>query len=313
MNLKVTFIFIIVAGANPRNACLMNSLVIRTASLAALATALCGRASAQERAFFITYDHQLEEPGNLEIAVNPVFGTQREAGDFLASWAEFEYGVKGWWTTEAYIDGQTTKRDSTVLTGVRWENRFRALMTEHKINPVLYVELERINEADKTLLEVVGHDLEADHAVPNGSARRVWKTEIETKLILSSNFRGWNVAGNVIAEKSLQGAPWEFGYALGVSRPLALAASPKPCSFCPENLTAGVEAYGGLGAVHALGLRDTSHYIAAVLAWNLPSGVTLRLSPTLGLNGNSHRLLLRFGVSREFSGLGRHRDGPPGG
>ena len=27
-------------------------------------------ASAQERAYFVTYDHYLEEPGNLEIAVS---------------------------------------------------------------------------------------------------------------------------------------------------------------------------------------------------------------------------------------------------
>jgi hypothetical protein len=30
----------------------------------------------------------------------------------------------------------------------------------------------------------------------------------------------------------------------------------------------------------------------------------LRLSPGFGLNDNSHRLLLRWGVSREFSGFG---------
>ena len=37
---------------------------------------------------------------------------------------------------------------------------------------------------------------------------------------------------------------------------------------------------------------------------NLPSDWTLRLSSGFGLNDNSHRLLLRWGVSREFSGFG---------
>ena len=46
-------------------------------------------------------------------------------------------------------------------------------------------------------------------------------------------------------------------------------------------------------------------YLAPVLAWNLPSGWTLRVSPGFGLNANSHRFLLRFGVSREFAGFGR--------
>jgi hypothetical protein len=274
-------------------------------SLLVLATVVSIEAQAQERPFFITYNHQMEEPDSLEIAVNPIFGTQRGGGAFLASWTELEYGLKGWWTTELYLDGQGTRNDSTVLTGVRWENRFRLERLEHHINPVLYVEYESLNEADKTLLEVVGHDVEADHAVPNDLARRVSKRELEIKLILSSNFKGFNLAENIIAEKNLANAPWEFGYALGLSRPLALAASPDPCSFCPENFVFGVEMFGGLGDAHGLGLKDTSHYIAPLMAWNLPSGVTLRVSPTFGLNGNSHRFLLRFGVSFEIPGLGR--------
>jgi hypothetical protein len=274
-------------------------------SLLVLATVVSIEAQAQERPFFITYNHQMEEPDSLEIAVNPIFGTQRGGGAFLASWTELEYGLKGWWTTELYLDGQGTRNDSTVLTGVRWENRFRLERLEHHINPVLYVEYESLNEADKTLLEVVGHDVEADHAVPNDLARRVSKRELEIKLILSSNFKGFNLAENIIAEKNLANAPWEFGYALGLSRPLALAASPDPCSFCPENFVFGVEMFGGLGDAHGLGLKDTSHYIAPLMAWNLPSGVTLRVSPTFGLNGNSHRFLFRFGVSFEIPGLGR--------
>jgi hypothetical protein len=274
-------------------------------SLLALASVRSLEVQAQERPFFITYNHQMEEPDSLEIAVNPVLGTQRGGGAFLAAWTELEYGVKGWWSTELYLDGQGTRSDSTLLTGIRWENRFRLERLEHRINPVLYVEFESLNEADKTLLEVVGHDVEADHAVANDQARRVSKREIEIKLLLSSNFKGWNVAENIIAEKNLANSPWEFGYALGISRPLALAASPDPCSLCSENFVLGVELFGGLGDAHGLGLKDTSHYIAPVVAWNLPSGVSLRVSPTFGLNGSSHRFLLRFGVSYEIPGLGR--------
>jgi hypothetical protein len=271
-----------------------------------LAMASCLEARAQERPFFITYNHHMEEPDSLEVAVNPVVGTQRSGGDFLGLWTEFEYGVKGWWTTEFYLDGQKTQHDGAIFTGFRWENRFRPLMGEHRINPVIYTEFESINEADKTLLEVVGHDVEADHAVPNSEARRIHKNEIETKLILSSSLEGWNISENVIAEKSLANAPWEFGYAIGVSRPLALAASTEPCSLCPENFTVGVEMFGGLGDGHALGFRDTSHYVAPVLSWDLPSGATLRVSPSFGLNGNSHRFLLRVGLSYEIPGFGRH-------
>jgi len=262
-------------------------------------------AQAQERPYFVTYDHQMEEPGSLGIALNPLLGTQREGPGFLASWAELEYGLNGWWTTELYLDGQTTRGDGTVLTGFRWEHRVRALKLEHRVNPVLYVELERLNEADKTLLEVVGHDVEGDHATPNADARRQWKTELETKLILSSNFKGWNVSENLIAEKNLLGGAWEFGYAVGIQRPLALAASPKPCNVCAENFSAGIEIFGGLGAVHALSFKETSHYLGPLLSLSLPDGWTLKVSPIFGLNGESHRFLLRFGASYEIPGFGR--------
>ncbi len=62
--------------------------------------------------------------------------------------------------------------------------------------------------------------------------------------------------------------------------------------------------YGGLGDRHSFGLHDTAHYLAPVLAWNLPSGWALRISPGFGLNDNSHQFLMRWGVSREITGFG---------
>jgi len=260
---------------------------------------------AQESPYFVTYDHYLEEPGSLEVEYFSTLGTQRGGNDFHAFWAEFEYGATAWWTTELYLDGQTTFNQSTLFTGFRLENRFRILQHEHFINPVLYLEYEQITDADKILKEIEGHDVEADNAVPNAEARQEHKHELETKLILSKTFKGWNVAQNTIVTKNISPSePWEFGYAIGASHPLALKARAQSCTLCPENFTAGVEMYGGLGDRHSFGLHATSHYLAPVVAWNLPSDWTLRLSPGFGLNDNSHRFLLRWGVSREFSGFG---------
>ena len=259
--------------------------------------------AAQENPYFVAYDHNLEEPGNLEIEYFSTFGTQRAGNDFHSFWTEFEYGVEAWWTTEFYLDAQTTFADSTLYSGFKWENRFRVLKREHPINPVLYAEFEDISGADKTLKEVVGHDVEADYGTPNALARADSAREIELKLILSSNTRGWNFSENIISEKNLSNQPWEFGYALAASRPLSLKASARRCSFCRQNFIVGAEMYGGLGDRHSFGLRDTSHYLAPVGGWNLPNGWTLRLSPGFGLNGNSHRFLLRWGVSREISGF----------
>jgi len=260
---------------------------------------------AGEGPYFVTYDHQMEEPGNLEISLDPVIGVPKEANGFVASTVEFEYGVKGWWTTEFYLDSQSTRRDSTLFTGWRWENRFRPLLGEHWINPVLYVEFEDINGADKAVKEVVGHDSEGDFAEANHEARREREREIETKLILSSNFKGWNVAENFIAEKNLANEPWEFGYAVGVSRPLGLEASPRACDFCRENFRAGVELFGGLGNWQSFGLKNTSHYLGPLISWELRNGTTIRFSPAFGLTGSSTRVLVRFGVSYELEGLGR--------
>ena len=259
---------------------------------------------AQESPYIVTYDHYLEEPGSLDVEYFSTFGTQRAGNDFHAFWVEFEYGVKAWWTTEVYLDGQSTFGDSTLFTGVRWENRFRLLKREHFVNPVLYIEYERKNGADKILKEVEGVDVESDFADSNAALRQEHSNELEFKLLLSTTYKGWNFALNPLAAKNLSNNPWEFGYAVGASRPLALKASPNRCAFCPENITAGVEMYGGLGDRYHLGLRNTSQYIAPVSAWNLPSGWTLRLSPGFGLNKNSHRFLLRWGVSHEFSGFG---------
>jgi len=261
-------------------------------------------ALAQERPYFVAYDHYLEEPGNLEIEYFSTYGTQRGGNNFLAFWTEFEYGATAWWTTEFYLDGQTTFHDSALFTGFRWENRLRLLEREHFINPVLYVEYENKNGADKILKEGEGHDLESGFLVSNAEARKEHIHEVELKLILSSTFKGWNFTENTLAAKNLSNSPWEFGYALGASRPLALKASAKRCSFCPQNFIGGVEMYGGLGDRHNFGLHDTAHYLAPVLAWNLPSGWTLRISPGFGLNDNSHRFLMRWGVSREISGFG---------
>jgi len=259
---------------------------------------------AQEPPYFVTYSHHLEEPGNLEIELNPDYGTQRGGNDYLASTMEFEYGVKGWWTSEFYLDGQSTFSDSTIFTGFRWENRFRPLMREHWINPLLYLEYENVDEADKTMIEVTGFDNQADYLPRNAVLRRETDREAEMKLVLSSDFKGWNVSENFITEKNLGHDPWEFGYAAGASRPLRLEATANECNFCLENFLAGVEFYGGLGTSWRLTTAGTSHYGAPVLGWQLPSGVTLRISPGFGLNGNSHPFILRWGVSYEFEGFG---------
>jgi hypothetical protein len=269
-------------------------------------------AKAQEPPYFVTYSHALEEPGNLEVEFKGTAASPKNVNAFGGGTLELEYGAKAWWTTELYLNGQTTPADGTVFTGFRIENRFRPLLGEHWFNPVAYVEYEDVNNADRSFLEVTGNDSVQDLLLTNAQGRSDVERELELKAIASSNAKGWNFSENFISEKNLrpsESEPWEFGYAVGASRPLALLAGAKACVFCREHLAAGAELYGGLGTTNQFGLQQTSHYVGPTLEWDLPNGPTIRFSPNFGLNDNSMGVLWRVGVSYEiqqaFRGLRR--------
>ncbi|HUI83888.1 MAG TPA: hypothetical protein VL240_06680 [Candidatus Binatia bacterium] len=278
----------------------MPALTGLAASLVLFILLFCpSQAHAQERPYFVLYSQEMEEPGNLEIETFNAAGNPKGGDGFLGSDVELEYGLKTWWTTEFYLDGQATANQSTIFTGFRWENRFRPWLGDHRINPVLYAEFEDTS-ADKTLREVVGHDGNDDMLEPNWLARMDHERELELKLILGSNVRGWNISENFITEKNLEDGPWEFGYALGVSRPLQLAASAHECVFCREKFQAGAEMYGGLGTTDGFGTSLTSHYLGPTLNWTAPNGLTIGISPQFGLNSYSIPFLFRFSVAYEI-------------
>jgi hypothetical protein len=256
-------------------------------------------ARAQEPPYFVTYSQALEEPGNLEIAQKGLAGSPKDSNTFYSSTLELEYGARAWWTTELYLQGQATAKDSAIFTGFRWENRFRVLPTEHWINPVLYLEYEDVNGADKSVLEVTGHDSIADFQGRNADSRGDISHTMEGKLILSSEPKGWDVSENWIMEKNMMGGAWEFGYALGASRPLALLGGSRERTFCRQNFGVGAEMYGGLATVHDFGLHDTSHYAGPTIVFNLPHGPTFGFSPQFGLSSNSAGVLWRVTASYE--------------
>lgn len=264
----------------------------------------CLLCRAQEAPYIVTYDHHLEEPGNLEIETFSTIGIPRSGQNaYIAPYMEFEYGVTGRWTSELYLEGQGTAGDSALFTGWRWENRFRPLKREHRINPVLYLEYENINEASRIQKEIVGAP---DLTTPNAKLRPIRDHELEAKLILSSNIHDWNIAGNFLTEKNLSRAEgFEFGYALGFSRPLASLASGESCRFCRENFIAGIEFYGGLGStVDGVGFRDSAHYVAPVVSWQVSENASIHFSPAVALNGLGSPVLIRFGYSYELRGFG---------
>jgi len=284
---------------------LLSSSASFSAGLLAVVLFGLSLAAAQERPYFVTYSQDMEEPGNLDIENFSVVGNPKGGDAFIGSDMELEYGMKAWWTSEFYVDGQATSNQSTIFTGFRWENRFRPWFGDHRVNPVLYAEFEDTS-ADKTLREIVGHDGAPDFLVPNWLARMDHERELELKLILGSDVHGWNFSENFITEKDFSDNFWEFGYALGVSRPLQLAANPQECVFCREKFQAGAEMYGGLGTTNGFGTTQTSHYLGPTINWTAPNGMTIGMSPQFGLNGYSVPFLFRFSMSYEIQDVFSH-------
>jgi hypothetical protein len=60
-------------------------------------------------------------------------------------------------------------------------------------------------------------------------------------------------------------------------------------------------------------MRDTSHYIAPLIGWQLPKGVRLSFSPGFGLTGTSLARVYRVGLAFEFEQIGGWFHGSQGG
>ena len=155
-----------------------------TFALILLTSAFAPTLHAQEKPYFVTYSQDLEEPGNLEIETKTALAQPEDSGRYGATAASLNTAFAPGGQRNSTSTAKP-RQDSTIFTGFRLENRVRPLMREHLINPVLYVEYENISGADKTLLEVVGHDGQSDLAVPNDEARQETQHEAELKLILS--------------------------------------------------------------------------------------------------------------------------------
>src|SRR5260370_1360681 len=68
-------------------ACLRASMVLGVLTLGV-------PAFAQEWPYFVTYSHDMEEPGNLEIAAKSAVGKPPAGNRFMGASLELEYGVK---------------------------------------------------------------------------------------------------------------------------------------------------------------------------------------------------------------------------
>jgi hypothetical protein len=261
-------------------------------------------AAAQGNPNFNVSDHHMIAGGTLDVTTQSTVGVPKPiAPASLGQLLELDYGVTGRWTSSFYLEG-AAQQGSIVFTGFRLENRLRPLRGEHWINPALAFEFANLNEATRTDLDLVGS---ADLTTASlGTQHRETKRKALGKLILSSGLGPWDVAENLTAEKNLDGANGvNFGYALGVHRPLATGPSSAACTFCRHSLSAGAEFFGELGSTERFGLVNTAHYLAPSLAWRVKGSSTLKFSPAFGLTQKSDRLLVRLSYDFAVEGFGR--------
>jgi hypothetical protein len=120
-------------------------------------------------------------------------------------------------------------------------HRYRPLMRNYFINPVLCVEFEDIHGTDRSFLQVVNHDSVADlHQYCRGAGRVATSLGVEAHPFQQhprlEYFREFHCGETTELSRS-----WGLGYALGFSRPLALQAESKSCVFCRENFVARLE------------------------------------------------------------------------
>ena len=159
---------------------------------------------AGEGPFFVTYSHQMEEPGNLEITTKNITGKPGDGNRFLGSALEFEYGLKGWWTTEVYLDGQATGSDSTIFSpataGRTVSDCCRANTGSTRS---CTWNLKTSTGLTRPCLKWSARTARTILPGRNSEARAEKQREIEAKLILGSYFKGWTIAENFIAEKNV--------------------------------------------------------------------------------------------------------------
>ena len=253
-----------------------------------------------EDPYFVTDHHHLPEAGNLAISNYSVLGTPKSGNGFLGSQMEFEYRIAKWWATQVQFDGQTTWNDSTIFTGYSWTNKFKLYPSNRWLNSAFVISWEDGNAADKSLAEIEGHGTEEDFALSNSVTKKIHEHEVEMKLIVSRDYKGWNFAWNFMTAKSLAAGPWKWGYSLGTNRPLSAADGNGHCVFCRRSMSAGLEFYGGLGDSSSFGPQRTPQYLGPEMSWKLSERAAVKAGPHFGLTPASQHVLMHFAVVYEI-------------
>lgn len=258
---------------------------------------------------FVLYNHHTEEKGETEVNLfYDVSTAANEDPSYNAQLAEIEYGVTDQWTTALYFSAQKTSGENYDIEGLRFENRVRLFDYGAFLNPVLYVEYERLRSTHKYIRIVVGR---TDAAEGEGEEEKERiENEFETKLILGHDFSDrFNVALNLVSEVEAREQNWEFGYVLGLNYALFKteeregSGRSKDVDWSLKEVELGAELYGGLGDSDrglTFEANQTAQYAGVNVKTEFANGFSFTVGGAAGLTRDAEDGLLRLSVGKEF-------------
>lgn len=265
------------------------------------------KAFAGNDGYFTTYNHHIEA-GEWELmfmndyTVPSTINRESGEGHYFSQMIELEYGVTDRFATELMIEGfEDLESGKSMFTGFRWENRFKLFKKETFFNPLVYMEYEHLQKETRYKMEVSGWIKPPYKEEDSGEERD--ERILETRIILSHDFKNTNIAFNWINETDLRNSTTDFGYSIGVLHYIGSGHEHHHNRSSFISLSAlGIEFYGGVGDSKKFSFRpaDQQHYIQPLLVFHLSSGLMLHTGFAWGLTNSSDRFLGRVAIGIEF-------------
>ena len=190
----------------------------------------CFGISFADEGYMDTYNHHIWR-GELELMLMNDFTSpsdlkQEKDGqkDYFSQMLELEYAPTSQLVFEFMLEAfEDIGTGEGKFTGFRYEARYRPFKDEVPLNPTLYLEYEDLHPKTRYKMEVSGWvDPPYEEEGEEPDRERI----LESRLILSQDFKPFNIAFNWINETDLSSGETAFGYSFGIlhrSHPVSLA------------------------------------------------------------------------------------------
>lgn len=257
-----------------------------------------GSEALAHKGYLTTYSHHVEK-GELELMLLSDFTApsrhKREEGegDYFSQMIELKYNptnrlaLEFMWEWFKEVETGTGK-----FTGSRYEIRYRLFEQEVPLNPMVYVEYENLDPTTRYKMEVSGWIDPPYTPEPESEINR--EKILESRLILSQDFSGWNVAFNWINESDLHTRRHDFGYSVGMMKKLHSKEGHEEHHAPFATVAAiGFEFFGALGDDRRFGIWPSrqEHYFQPSITLHFGRHSMASIGYGLGLSNASDDLM----------------------